>query len=112
MEALFFLLRVPVFLIGLLLCSIVLPLDYALMAAALIYSHISIAVIRLFGAPFVIAYSAWLDRSAWPEYLKRWQKAHDSVNPDWERPFKRFSELSTWLTEGPGGGSSGGSSGS
>src|ERR1019366_2653519 len=95
----------PVFFVGLLLCAIVLPLDYALMTAGMLLTHIAIALNRIFCAPFCIIYSAWFDRSAWPQYVQRWEAAHGSVKPEWERPLKRFSELSTWLTEGPPGSS-------
>ena len=100
MEAIFFILRVPIYLIGLILCIIILPFDYVILAIEYC-SHIFIAVFRTLGAPFVIIGSAWFDRSSWPNYVKEWQKAHESVDPDWKRPLKRFSELSTWLTDGP-----------
>jgi hypothetical protein len=103
MEAIFFLLRVPVYIIGLVLCVAILPFDFAfLFLIEHLGSHALIIVLRVLGAPFVIVGAAWFDRSSWPNYLKKWEQAHNSIKPDWNRPIKRLTELTTWLTEGPG----------
>lgn len=103
MEVIFFLLRLPVYLIGLVLCLFMLPFDFAYLFLVDIASNAFIFVLRALGAPFIIIASAWFDRSSWPNYLKAWEKEHNSVKPDWNRPIRRLNELTTWLTEGPGG---------
>ena len=102
MEAIFFLLRVPVYLAGVVLCIFILPIDFAfLLLVEQVGTHAFIGITKTVGAPFVIVSSAWFDRNSWPRYLKEWQEAHNSVKPDWERPMRRFGELNAWLVEGP-----------
>lgn len=104
MDAIFFLLRVPIFLIGIALSIIALPVDLLILIIIELFGrHLLIIILRILGMPFVIIGSAWFDRSWWPDYLKGWEKAHDSVKPDWGRPFRRFPEIMTWLIEGPKG---------
>ena len=100
----FLLLRTPVYAVGIFLCILIAPLDYAfLFFIEHIGAHAFIGVTRALGAPFVVISSAWFDRNSWPSYLSAWEDAHNAVKPDWDRPTKRFSELTKWLSGGHGG---------
>jgi hypothetical protein len=101
MTALFFLVRIPAFLLGFALCLAILPFDYALLFIQRIGGHVLTALLRTVGAPFVIVASALFSRRLWPSYLKKWQRAHREIRADWARPLKRFSELSLWLPGSP-----------
>ncbi len=100
MEFIFILIRVPVFLIGLILCLVVLPFDLVFRLIAVTGIHIIIIFFRLVGTPFVIVGSALFDRAWWPRYLKEWEEAHASLKLNLHIPFKRFPQLMTWLGEG------------
>ncbi len=102
MEIIFFLLRIPAYLIGIVISIIALPLDLSILLMELGVRHFFIFIFRSIGVPFVIVYSAYFDRDSWPTYQSNWQKAHDNVKPDWDRPFRRFPELNKWLIKGPG----------
>jgi hypothetical protein len=102
METIFFLLRIPAYIIGFVICIIAIPFDNFVSLIELVGKHALIFVFRSIGTPFVIIYSAYFDRNAWPQYQLNWQKELDDVKPDWERPFRRFPELSKWLVKGPG----------
>ena len=77
MEIIFFLLRIPAYLIGIVICIIVVPLDLFILFMELGVRHFFIFVFRFIGIPFVIVYSAYFDRDSWPTYQTNWQKAHD-----------------------------------
>lgn len=97
----FLLLRSPVYIVGIGLCALITPLDWAfLIFVEYIGAHVFIAVTRTIGAPFAVVSSAWFDRGTWPRYLQSWEASHNSVKPDWNRPARRFSELTRWLSEG------------
>jgi len=98
----FILLRTPVYAVGIVLYVLITPLDYAfLFLIEHIGTHVFIGFTRTLGAPFVVFSSAWFNRESWPSYLRAWELAHRAVKPDWERPTRRFSELTRWLSEGP-----------
>lgn len=97
----FFLLRSPVYVAGVVLCALLAPLDYAfLLFVEYIGAHALVGITRILGAPFAVISSAWFDRNTWPIYLKNWEKSHASIEPDWKRPARRFSELTKWLSNG------------
>lgn len=101
MDAIFFVLRVPAYVVGLVVCVIAVPVDSGFLAIEFVAGHAFTAVVRLFGAPFVVVWSAYFDRKLWPRYLEEWEKAHDGIDPDWDRPIRRFAELTRWLVHGP-----------
>jgi len=100
MNAIFFLLRFPAYLVGLVISILAIPLDILFSLLELFGRHFFIFVFRCIGVPFVIVYSAYFDRKSWPTYQTNWQKAHDDIKPDWGRPFRRFPELGKWLRYG------------
>ena len=88
----------PVYAAGVVICMVITPLDYAcLFFIEHIGAHAFIGLTRTLGTPFVVISSAWFDRDSWPSFLKAWKDAHDAVKPDWERPIRRFSDLTRWL---------------
>jgi len=97
----FFLLRVPVYVVGITLCLVILPLEYAFLLLGEIVLHGLIAVLRTLGAPFAFLRSAWFNRSSWSDYLSGWEDQHNSVKPEWNGPIRRMKKLNRWLTEGP-----------
>ena len=96
----FLLLRSPVYAVGIVLCALITPFDYAfLFFIEHIGTHVFIGLTRALQAPFVVIGSAWFNRDSWSNYLRDWENAHNSVKPDWDRPNRRFSELTKWLSK-------------
>jgi hypothetical protein len=100
-EACYFILRIPIYIVGIVICLVILPFDYAcLFLIEHIGTHVFIGLTRAIGTPFVVFASAWIDRDAWGRYMNAWRRAHNDVKPDWGRPSRRLSELTRWLIEG------------
>jgi hypothetical protein len=97
MHALAAVAKVGVFIAGLLVCLAILPFEYAFLAVRKSAAHAWVAISRALAVPFVVFASALRDPEIWPEFLRRWRRAHQQIEYRWDWPLQRLRQLQKWL---------------